>query len=706
MDGPTLLDCDAREEVDTVMHAASPLPAKAKFLIRPLPKACNPVPASPAKLLKFPDVMGTIEEDNPFGDLTHDKLRQLSGKQDLTKVTFLQLTVDTAKQSVEALGELLPSLLQLRLHESHLHSFRDLGTSLHSLQVLWLQSCGVTDLDGIGALTGLRELYLQHNAIADISPLSMHDELAVVDLEGNAVLDIVQIEQLGLCPQLSALKLQGNPVAAIPQYRSIVASYIPHLASLDDKPVTAADRTPVTAAMIDLALSFDHTAGGIKAVPESPSRPGSVGKSSFEMLLDAAKDHHSSNLTHGTDVVFAGNVTSALRRRSHEHYVALGDEPARPPTPASNFPPRPSTPLQRESITATLDRACELDLSSRLSSKSRDSILHELKAWKLENAVAQVGRPETPGKKAKAKPRPHTSGGRAQVREAFGEVPAPRRHSRSSPTRAAKPPTVEILVLDDGTPDDSPPTYAGLHGEWTLELQALSPRIQPAAIPSFKKQLFDDDDGHSSSDDDDDPPRRAARSRALFNVGESLDAIDEWTNRLTHAEDGPVVVVPEQERCKTPKRRTSAGPQPLDLAGAKATPPPDVCSPVPASPAKATPVPTPATGLSVTKTTAVASPATVTSPVKAAAVATSVVTAAAPVETATTHHAFDDDRLVTILQGKDKAHAHHLKTKESFRAFFAQIGAARLESLLRRAYGDGDKTAKRLQLMQGRTTPP
>ncbi|KAF4315594.1 hypothetical protein BBO99_00009246 [Phytophthora kernoviae] len=57
--------------------------------------------------------------------------------------------------------------------------------------------CHITDLDGIGALTNLQELYLQHNNVGDISPLTMHEELRVIDLEGNNIADIGQIEQLG-----------------------------------------------------------------------------------------------------------------------------------------------------------------------------------------------------------------------------------------------------------------------------------------------------------------------------------------------------------------------------------------------------------------------------------------------------------------------------------------------------------------------------
>lgn len=106
--------------------------------------------------------------------------QQVTGRQDLSRVTSLRISVDAGKQSVEVVGELLPSLQQLTLENSVLYSFRDLGTSLHSLQVLSVARSGITDLDGIGALTCLQQLYVQHNRIADISPLSMHEELQVV----------------------------------------------------------------------------------------------------------------------------------------------------------------------------------------------------------------------------------------------------------------------------------------------------------------------------------------------------------------------------------------------------------------------------------------------------------------------------------------------------------------------------------------------
>ncbi|ETW04581.1 hypothetical protein H310_03794 [Aphanomyces invadans] len=494
-------DGDAREEID---DTAAPVRSNSmqKLIIRTLPKGCNPMPAVDRPPSRGGPIVPTHDNDNPFDDLTDAKLRLLSGKQDLSRVTYLQLTVDTHKQSVEALGVLLPSLTQLRLHESVLHSFRDLGTSLHSLQVLWLMRSGVKDLDGIGALTGLRELYLQFNEISDVSPLSMHDALHVV----------------GMCVQLASLNLTDNPVANIPQYRLIVCSYMPQLQTLDSTSVTASDRIEVTPAMIDQALSYVHPAAAVlqrcdsvkpKTLFDSPSTT-SIEQLSAAAATPRVKDHHSSELTHGTDVVFAGNVTSALRRRSHEHFHVDVDDVAasnniRPATPASSFPPRPSTPLHRESITDTLDRASELDLTCRLSSKSRDSILHELKAWKLESTVGGTADTLHVGGATFKADIPSTTSTRLSVKEAFVEVsptlpPPSRKDPRQRSTGKQQQHQVDILVLDD-MPEEVSPTQR----QWNLDLACLSPRI--GIVPKRPSRQYmmphDAEDDDSSSDSDD-----------------------------------------------------------------------------------------------------------------------------------------------------------------------------------------------------------
>lgn len=81
---------------------------------------------------------------------------------------------------MDHLGIIVPKLEELRLCcGSTLASFRDLGNSLTGLRVLWASACGVRHLDGVGALTGLEELYLAFNDVADLTSIAMHERLEV-----------------------------------------------------------------------------------------------------------------------------------------------------------------------------------------------------------------------------------------------------------------------------------------------------------------------------------------------------------------------------------------------------------------------------------------------------------------------------------------------------------------------------------------------
>jgi len=148
--------------------------------------------------------------------LSPTKLKALTGYEDLYKVDNLEMVVDTSETSLGNFGIYLPNLRQLKLSNSYLPRMRDLGTSLVHLRVLWLSRSSLYDLDGIPTLSNLEELYLAFNDINDISPCSMLDNLKVLDLEGNLIDDLRQVEYLSLCSNLKFLTLQGNPICQKP----------------------------------------------------------------------------------------------------------------------------------------------------------------------------------------------------------------------------------------------------------------------------------------------------------------------------------------------------------------------------------------------------------------------------------------------------------------------------------------------------------
>lgn len=61
-----------------------------------------------------------------------------------------------------------------------------------------------------------QELYVAYNSLSDLSQVGMLENLQLLDLEGNDVDDLVQVQYLGLCGKLQTLTLEGNPVCFCP----------------------------------------------------------------------------------------------------------------------------------------------------------------------------------------------------------------------------------------------------------------------------------------------------------------------------------------------------------------------------------------------------------------------------------------------------------------------------------------------------------
>ncbi|XP_038621302.1 leucine-rich repeat-containing protein 56 [Tachyglossus aculeatus] len=245
-------------------------------------------PRNPSPLVK--DTPTLVQDDY----LSPARLLEMTQADDLGQVRTLQMRVDTRENSLGNFGDFLPSLDQLKLNNSLLASVRDLGTSLAQLRVLWVARCGLEDLDGISSFASLKELYASYNNISELSPLCLLDQLEVLDLEGNNVDDVAQVQLLGLCGQLHTLTLQGNLVCLRPRprspaapdynYRAEVRRLIPHLHVLDDVPASRTSPRPSGVPTVDWlvvqeAIKKGHGGPGPPAGPaprqgSTDGRPG------------------------------------------------------------------------------------------------------------------------------------------------------------------------------------------------------------------------------------------------------------------------------------------------------------------------------------------------------------------------------------------------------------------------------------------------
>ncbi|XP_042301136.1 LOW QUALITY PROTEIN: leucine-rich repeat-containing protein 56 [Sceloporus undulatus] len=307
------------------------------------------------------------EEEEQLVDeyLSPDKLKILTGLDDLQQVRALEMRIDTRENSLGNFGTYLPNLKKLKLNNSVLTSVRDLGTALSHLQVLWMARCGLPDLDGISSCCSLKELYIAYNNIADLSQVSLLEHLEILDLEGNNIEDLSQIQYLGLCTKLSTLTVEGNLICLKPSpqsleipdynYRVEIKKLIPHLKCLDEIPadqmaipfpcrmnkqwflvkesikegclleqVSESDSRSVTESPYS-SVSPAVTQFSSASRPQTPQRPPSAHLlSGCSTLLEPTiyeeglLEDDSSDLTHGISRVICGNPIKALHARKQK----------------------------------------------------------------------------------------------------------------------------------------------------------------------------------------------------------------------------------------------------------------------------------------------------------------------------------------------------------------------------------------------------
>ncbi|XP_005292243.1 leucine-rich repeat-containing protein 51 [Chrysemys picta bellii] len=88
---------------------------------------------------------------------------------------------------------------------------------------------------------------LSFNDLSTIDPvLTMYPDLRALNLHGNSIQNLGEVDKLAVLPRLRTLTLHGNPIEEEKGYRSYVLSVLPQLKSFDFSGVTKQDRSTAT----------------------------------------------------------------------------------------------------------------------------------------------------------------------------------------------------------------------------------------------------------------------------------------------------------------------------------------------------------------------------------------------------------------------------------------------------------------------------
>ena len=107
--------------------------------------------------------------------------------EELSNLTKIEMRVDTSCHNLQMIGEILCSLEYLKMNDSIIKCFRDIGSSFKHVRVLHLARCELREVQGIQAFEFLEELYLSYNDISELFDIGFLEHLSVLDLEGNNV---------------------------------------------------------------------------------------------------------------------------------------------------------------------------------------------------------------------------------------------------------------------------------------------------------------------------------------------------------------------------------------------------------------------------------------------------------------------------------------------------------------------------------------
>lgn len=180
-----------------------------------------------------------LEYDRKLGKFQGETIEECEKYADLSNVHALQALTDTTDCSLSSLAEIFPHLEKLKLDNSNIPDIRDIGCMFSNLKVLSLGNCHISSLDGIITLSSkIEELYLPYNEIEDVSDLVGIQSLKILNLQNNNISDILNIEFLSYCPNLTSLFLDGNPcLKKSKNFKEKIHSLVPNLIYLDDSKI-------------------------------------------------------------------------------------------------------------------------------------------------------------------------------------------------------------------------------------------------------------------------------------------------------------------------------------------------------------------------------------------------------------------------------------------------------------------------------------
>ncbi|XP_069355244.1 uncharacterized protein [Maniola hyperantus] len=281
-------------------------------------------------------------------------LKESSGvttDEEVLTIREAKLRVIAERVGLRRLHVLAPRLRSLTLDGSAISSLRDLGIGLVHLKNLSVNRCGLTSLDGIWGLGALRELHAAANRLHELHPLAAMQKLHTLNLADNPIEESSRLWTIGVCSSLRQLTLRGTPMSDTFNYRSLVASALPMLVTLDDIPLNPEEDDEIPEEILSEGSAHDSAESDTEG-DKHKSLPDDI------TAVQVSKPG-SSNVSQTPGNNSKEEVISKRKRLSHLRPATTECAGIRPNRP--ELPRRPKTALER-----TIDAPTRLQIMNTL----------------------------------------------------------------------------------------------------------------------------------------------------------------------------------------------------------------------------------------------------------------------------------------------------------------------------------------------------
>ena len=133
-------------------------------------------------------------------------------EENLNSLKKLSIIITNDYGLLNQFGTFLPELKLLKLNNSNILSFNDIGTNFNNIQCLQMKNCHLKNINGIICMQNLEILDIEDNEVSDLLDIDMCSKLTKIVLKKNKISDGDNLTFLSSISNLEYVDIRNNPI--------------------------------------------------------------------------------------------------------------------------------------------------------------------------------------------------------------------------------------------------------------------------------------------------------------------------------------------------------------------------------------------------------------------------------------------------------------------------------------------------------------